>query len=131
MTDPTPVILAGNQALALLRSLAQWGPTTTVIVHGGCVFEFKGPFPPGEPGAGYYNLAGTFPGFHGHIRLEAITAIALEEKQHRGRDSFAFVFSNAAGDTLFKVFLGRDAAGEVFPDQLERFRTIRDSLQID
>jgi putative heme utilization carrier protein HutX len=123
--------LAANQAEPLLRALAQWGPTTTVVVHGGCVFEFKGPFPPGEVGEGYYNLTGAIPGFHGHIRLDVIETIGFQEKQHRGQDSYAFVFKDAQGAALFKVFLGRDAMGAVYPDQIEKFHILRDSLSIN
>ena len=119
---------AASNAESLLRALAQWGPTTTVVQHGGCVFEFKGPFPPGAVGEGYYNLAGATPGFHGHIRLDVIDSIGFQERQHRGRDSYAFVFTDAQGEPVFKVFLGRDHAGEVYPDQIKKFHSIRDGL---
>ena len=130
MTSQDITGMAGSQAESLLRELATWGPTTTVIVHGGCVFEFKGPFPSGEPGEGYYNLEGTYPGFHGHIRLDAIAAIGFQEKLHRGRDSYAFTFTSAGGDTLLKVFLGRDADGEIDKQQLAKFRHIRDTRTV-
>tara|TARA_R110002072_G_scaffold23437_7_gene81158 strand:- start:4272 stop:4685 length:414 start_codon:yes stop_codon:yes gene_type:complete len=123
--------LVADQAEALLRDLADWGTTTTVVQHGGCVFEFKGPFPPGAPGMGYYNLEGELPGFHGHIRLDAIACIGFQEKQHRGRDSYAFVFQGVQGEVLFKVFLGRSSDGSVYPEQIERFHAIRDSLSVD
>lgn len=131
MTVDAKNALAGSQAEALLRALAQWGPTTTIVQHGGCVFEFKGPFPPGAVGEGYYNLAGATPGFHGHIRLDAIERIAFQERQHRGRDSYAFVFEDAGQVVLFKVFLGRDSTGAVYPEQLRKFHSIRDGLSVD
>ncbi len=52
------VATSGSEAEALLREVATWGKTTTVILHGGCVFEFKGTFPAGNLGMGYYNLDG-------------------------------------------------------------------------
>ena len=116
--------LAGSEAENLLRSLSQWGPTTTVVLHGGCVFEFKGPFPDGSVGEGYYNLTGSDWGFHGHIRLDAVHSIGFQQRQHRGRDSYAFVFLNKQGETLFKVFLGRDPSGCVYPDQIRKFQQI-------
>jgi putative heme utilization carrier protein HutX len=122
--------LPGSDALGLLQELASWGNTTTIILRGGCVFEFKGPFPAGSMAEGYYNLDGPVPGFHGHIRLEAIESIGLQQRPHRGRDSYAFTFDNAAGENLFKVFLGRDQAGEVIPAQLRAFQAIRDNLLI-
>ena len=63
--------LPGHQAEALMVELARWGNLTTIVLHGGCVFEFKGPFPEGATAEGYYNLTGPVPGFHGHIRLDA------------------------------------------------------------
>lgn len=126
MPDHVPHTLAADDAESLLRELASWGPTTTIVLHGGCVFEFKGVFPSGHVAEGYYNLEGGIPGFHGHIRLGEIAAIGFQEKQHRGRDSYAFTFENANGENLFKVFLGRSAAGEVYAEQIERFQYIRD-----
>jgi putative heme utilization carrier protein HutX len=130
MRNETAPAMPGVEAKALLRVLATWGATTTVILHGGCVFEFKGVFPPGEVGQGYYNLDGPTPGFHGHLRLDAIASIGFQEKQHRGRDSYAFTFDNADGENLFKVFLGRDEVGQVFREQIERFQTIRERLRV-
>mgnify|MGYP000285770774 CR=1 FL=1 len=123
--------LSASQAEPLLRLLVDWGPTTTVVQHGGCVFEFKGVFPPGAVAEGYYNLNGATPGFHGHIRLDAIAAIAFQQRQHRGRDSYAFVFKNGEGESLFKVFLGRDQAGAVYPDQIDQFNAMCDRLSVD
>ncbi len=122
--------LPGSEAEALLRDLTSWGPTTTIVLHGGCVFEFKGDFPAGEIAEGYYNLDGPTPGFHGHLRLDAIESIGFQQRRHRGRDSYAFTFDNAAGENLFKVFLGRDEAGEIFPRQIEKFEQIRDAGRV-
>lgn len=130
MSDEQAADLAGSEAEALLRAVATWGATTTVILHGGCVFEFKGAFPSGEVGQGYYNLDGPIPGFHGHIRLDAIASIGFQDKLHRGRASYAFTFDNAQGENLFKVFLGRDETGEIFPRQIEKFQSIRDRLSV-
>ena len=119
------VSLPGAQAPVLLEELAQWGNTTTIVLHGDCVFEFKGCFPPGSISGDYYNLDGPVPGLHGHIRLEAIDRIGFQDRPHRGRDSYAFTFDNARGENVFKVFLGRDQSGEILPAQLEKFQEIR------
>lgn len=123
--------LPGSQAEALLRELSTWRPTTTIIIHCGCVFEFKGPFPPGTIAEGYYNLEGTLPGFHGHIRLDVIDHIGFQQQPHRGRESYAFVFTNFQGEKLFKVFLGRDNNGQIFPEQIDKFHTIRERLAVN
>lgn len=121
--------LTAETALPLLRKLSTIGDTTTVILHGGCVFEFKGPFPAGEVAEGFYNLDGPVPGFHGHLRLDAMARIRFQDRPHRGRASYAFVFEDAAGKSLFKVFLGRDDSGEIYPEQLNFFNKLRERGQ--
>ena len=122
--------LDGQQAEALLCALATWGNTTTVIIQGGCVFEFKGCFPAGVIGEGFYNLTGTMPGFHGHIRLDVIQKITLQDKSHRGRQSYAFDFKGPDELTIFKVFIGRDDSGALLPEQVEAFKRIQRTLSI-
>lgn len=121
-------VLAGEQAESLLRELATWGNTTTIVIHGGCVFEFKGPFPEGSIAQGYYNLSGPVPGFHGHLNLDAIAHIAFQDKLHRGRQSYAFNFQDKEGQNIFKVFLGRDEDGELIQEQVDAFKKIQSSL---
>ena len=123
-------MLPGDQAEALLGELATWSRTTTIILHGGCVFEFKGRFPRGEMGQGFYNLDSQGEGFEGHINLELISQIRFQDKTHRGKTSFAFVFENRNGECLFKVFLGRDEQGNLYPEQLARFTQIRDQSSL-
>lgn len=123
-------VLAGEQAEVLMRKLATWGNTTTIVIHGGCVFEFKGPFPEGSIAQGYYNLDGPVPGFHGHINLDAIKQIAFQDKLHRGRQSYAFVFQDKDGSNIFKVFLGRDEQGELIPMQVDAFKKIQAELTV-
>ena len=129
MTQPEHS-LPGSMAKPLMQLLATWENTTTIVLHGGCVFEFKGPFPSGEEGEGYFNLDGPIPGFHGHIRLDAIDHIYLQSRQHRGRDSHAFCFQDRSGDNIFKVFLGRDSDGQLLEAQRQTYLTIRDTLTL-
>ncbi|RTE66311.1 heme utilization cystosolic carrier protein HutX [Amphritea opalescens] len=123
--------LAGDQAEALLRELANWGHTTTIILHGGCVFEFKGCFPEGSIGHGYYNLDGPIPGLHGHIDLAAIHHIDFQDKPHRGRQSYAFNFQDQNNQNIFKVFLGRQEDGELIAEQVTRFKAIQQQLRLN
>ncbi|MFT7374216.1 MAG: putative heme utilization carrier protein HutX [Oleiphilaceae bacterium] len=122
--------IAGKNAEALLCALATWGNTTTIILHGGCVFEFKGDFPKGAIAEGFYNLAGTLPGFHGHIRLEAIFEIALQDKKHRGRQSYAFDFQDDKNKSIFKIFIGRNTSGELISEQVDAFKRIQNNVNI-
>ena len=128
--DESVDVLRGDQAEALLRRLSTWGNTTTIIIHGGCVFEFKGAFPEGTIGEGFYNLDGPVPGFHGHIRLDVIDHICFQNKQHRGRQSYAFNFQDKDKNNIFKVFLGRDNQGELLEEQVESFKRIQRTLEV-
>lgn len=130
MTDMESRCLPASQVRPLLEELPRWGNITTIVIHEGCVFEFKGPFPPGAVSEGYYNLSGPLPGFHGHIRLDRIAAVRFQARPHRGRASYAFVFEAAGGAVIFKVFLGRDDAGELLPAQVERFHEIVEQLAV-
>lgn len=125
----TAVTISGKDSLALLEELTTWGDLTTIILHGGSVFEFKGPFPQGVSAEGYYNLKGpgkgSAAGFEGHLNLQKIDTIQCLEKQHRGRDSYAFVFLDQQGSAIFKVFLGRDAEGNIYENQLAAFKAIQ------
>jgi putative heme utilization carrier protein HutX len=123
-------LLPGKLTLPLLERLPSLGDITCVILHGGCVFEFSGPFPSGTIASGYYNLNGSKPGFHGHLSLDAMTRVRFQDRPHRGRASYAFVFEDAKGRCLFKVFLGRDSKGEVYASQLQFFQELRATHQI-
>ncbi len=120
--------IPAHSAEALLRDIAQWGNTTTIIIHGGCVFEFKGCFPRGQSVEGFYNLKGES-GFEGHLNLAKVSAIELQSKIHRGRESHAFVFVNNIQEVMFKIFLGREADGELIASQLEKFNLIKQQYQ--
>ncbi|MEZ5539951.1 MAG: heme utilization cystosolic carrier protein HutX [Pseudomonadales bacterium] len=123
MSEAT-VQLAGSQALDLLQQISTWGNTTTIILHGGSVFEFKGDFPTGTMAEGFYNLKGNG-GFEGHLNLESVQSIQFQSKNHRGRESHALVFVDKNNDTIFKIFLGRDAEGNLLQHQLEKFEQLR------
>ena len=123
--NPVPVGLPGASALGVLRELQQWGNVVTIVLHGGSVFEFKGPFPKGEESRGYYNLDGPIPGFHGHLKLSAIDYIGFQERPHAGRPAYALTFNSLSHGNIFKVFLGRDTNGEVCGEQLQRFAALK------
>lgn len=114
----------------LLKEFSTWSNTTTVVIHGQCVFEFKGRFPEGQFGHGYYNLKSEGKGLEGHLRLDAIKQVTLQTKPHRGRNSYAFVFRDVDNQPIFKVFLGRDTSGEVINEQLIAFERLKNELQL-
>ena len=123
------VFIEGEKAQIVLESVSAWGNVTTIILHGGSVFEFKGPFPKGTLAEGFYNLRGAgegaSAGFEGHINLSLVTRIDFQERQHRGRDSYALVFNNKDNQPIFKIFVGRDNQGDLIASQLDAFHALK------
>lgn len=117
------VVLSDFDVESLLTELPEWGKVTVIIIHAGSVFEFKGSFPQGFKAHGYYNLDSQGDGFEGHLNVDKIATVELQSKLHRGRPSYAFVFKTEK-EAMFKVFLGRDANGEILPEQLEKFNAL-------
>lgn len=117
-------ILPGTDAETLLMRISTWGNTTTIVQHGGSVFEFKGHFPAGTTAEGYYNLKGDT-GFEGHLKLDNVSEIHLQSRTHRGRDSHAFVFLDGDNNVIFKIFLGRDSEGKLLLNQVREFEQIK------
>lgn len=129
MSNEPANLMPGTEARALLEEIATWSWVTTIVIHGGSVFEFKGPFPKGTEGHGFYNLDGEMPGFHGHLNLERVSHICFQDKPHRGRESYAFVFEDADNEAIFKVFLGREQSGELIDSQTQRFKQLQAQYQ--
>ena len=130
MPDQPSNTLPSNQIVPLLETLSTWKNTTTIIIHEACVFEFKGVFPPGSIAQGYYNLNSQGIGFEGHLKLDALCDVYFQRGQHRGKSSYAFVFRNSEQKAIFKVFLGRDSAGELHQEQIEKFEQFALNLSI-
>lgn len=123
--DGKSPVIPGARAQAILEALPSWGDVVTIVLHGACVFEYKGPFPPGAVGRGYYNLQGTHPGFEGHIKLDAIDHIAFQDRPHAGRIAHALTFNDREGRNIFKVFLGREGDGSIRANQLAAYEQLR------
>ena len=65
-------IMPGQNAQQLLEQISDWGSMTTIIIHGGSVFEFTGAFPKATVAEGFYNLKADGNGFQGHLNLQKI-----------------------------------------------------------
>lgn len=128
MNDQAEVSMPGDKAQQLLETVSQWQNTTTIILHGGSVFEFKGVFPPGKLAHGFYNLKGES-GFEGHLNLEKVKHIKFQSKLHRGQESHAFVFIDHDNECIFKIFLGRDDKGTLHPSQKEQYLAYQQQYQ--
>lgn len=131
--EPTAIpasMIPGQYAARLLEQLPHWGSVTTIVIHGGSVFEYTGLFPNGTQAEGFFNLKADGNGFHGHLNLQKVEQISFQTKPHRGRESYAFVFEEANGDVIFKVFLGRDEKGELIASQRETFYQLMQQYQL-
>ncbi len=113
--------MPGHRAQDLLEQLSEWGSMTTIVIHGGSIFEFTGLFPKATVAEGFYNLKANGSGFHGHLNLQKIEKISFQTKPHRGKESYAFVFEDANSEVIFKVFLGRDEEGNLISSQRDNF----------
>lgn len=126
LPEEMAVMAHGSWAQSLLEELTGWGPLTTIVESEGSIFEFKGAFPAGKPGHGYFNLyskEGT--GLHGHLLLSQVSHIALLAKPFMGKASYSLQFFAANGRTMFKVYLGRDKLRQLLPEQVALFEQLR------
>ena len=118
--------LPGIHGQTILEQVAEWGRVTTIMEVAGSVFEVKASLPKGRVGYGYYNLFGEPGQLHGHLKLDAIANISLQSKPHRGNEAYAIVFYGTDGDCIFKIYLGRDEQGTLFPEQVVAFNALKE-----
>ena len=124
------VVLPGALAQTLLEQIASWGKVTTIVEVAGSIFEVKAPLPLGRAGYGYYNLFGAPGELHGHLKLDAIAHISLQSKPHRGKEAHAVVFYDEQGHCIFKIYLGRDEQGDLFPEQVKQFNALKELANV-
>ncbi|MGL6313667.1 heme utilization cystosolic carrier protein HutX [Vibrio sp. WXL103] len=119
----------GEHAEWILTQLTEWGNLTTITNSFGSIFEFKGPFPKGKSAHGYYNIMGRA-GLHGHLKLDVMTDIAFVSKLFHGTQTHHIAFFNQDGNCVFRVYLGRDKARNLIPEQVEAFNSMKKELSI-
>ena len=120
-------LFSAERAVEILTEISQWGNFTTIIEKEGSIFEIKDRFPTGMVGRGYYNLnmkeeEGSL---HGHLKLDNLAHIAFVSLPFRGKESYNIAFIADNGQTIFKVYLGRDEQRQLFPNQVEKFKQFR------
>ena len=118
---------AGNEFVAAMQDVAQWGEVTLIVHTDDAIFEFTGAIPSGEIGRGYFNLMQP-KGLHGHFRHERCGGIAFVERPFMGKSSAFIAFLNVEGGIMFKVFVGRDETRALRGDQLQRFHALSDRV---
>ncbi|EDM69133.1 MAG: heme utilization cystosolic carrier protein HutX [Moritella sp.] len=117
-------MLPAEQAQRLLTDIADWGNVTCIIEVSGFVFEVKAPLPKGKNAYGYYNLSHDSDGLQGHLKLDNLSAMALLTRKVRGKLSYYVQFFDHKGNSVFKIYLGRDKDGQVIPAQITRFNAL-------
>lgn len=117
-------VFDGARTEEILTAISQWGTFTTIIEKEGCIFEIKDRFPSGIIGRGYYNLnmKENEGAIQGHLKLDNIAKIAFVGLPFRGKESYNIAFISHSGQTIFKVYLGRDEQRQLFPEQVEKFK---------
>ena len=114
---------AGAHFVEAIEDIASWGDVIIIIHTRDAIFEVEGPMPKGTLGQGFYNLKGG-QALSGHLRPERCTDIVFLSRPFMGTPTRSVQFFNAAGEAIFKIFVGRDAARQLKPDQMERFEQL-------
>ena len=119
------VLIGPERFEALWQELATWGEVLFIVHTPDIVLECEGSLPIGSFGHGYYNIHGDSP-IGGHIKAENCRAIYLVDRSTaQGRRACSVQFFNGSGEVMFKVFVRRDAARALLPDQLARFEALK------
>lgn len=120
-------LFPAERAEEILQAVSKWGIFTTIIEKEGSIFEIKDRFPTGMIGRGYYNLnmKDDEGAIHGHLKLDNISDIAFVSLPFRGKESYNIAFISPSGQTIFKIYLGRDEQRQLFPEQVEHFKTFK------
>jgi putative heme utilization carrier protein HutX len=117
-------IAKGSSFADILADVTTWGEILFIVHTPDIVLECQGALPPGSYARGYFNLHGDSP-IGGHIRAENCRAIAFVSRPFMGRDSASIQFFNEAGEAMFKIFVRRNSARELIPEQLQKFEALR------
>ena len=117
----------GSRIVEILQAVAAWDEAVTFIAHTpDAIVEVTGKLPGGKVGRGFYNFdhPETDGGVHGHIYYENCAAIYLLERPFMGKDTCSLNFINRNGGAMFKIFVGRDEAGELKQNQIQAMRAL-------
>ena len=117
----------GTRILDILQTIATWEhPVTTIIHTPDIIAEISVRLPGGRVARGYYNFDKNpdGSGIHGHLRHEHCAAIYRVERPFMGKDTVSLNFVNRNGGAMFKIFVGRDEAGELKQNQIQAMRAL-------
>lgn len=117
--------IEGHHFVDVLSDISDWGSVMFICHSKDAIIEFSGPVPKGEFGHGMYNLRGGAGGLSGHLRPENCNVILLVSRTFMGMETLSVQFFNADGETIFKIYVGRDEQRQLKADQIERFARLK------
>jgi putative heme utilization carrier protein HutX len=116
-------VVDGEAFAGIMQEITSWGEILFLIHNADIVLECTGTLPPGTVGHGYFNIHGDSP-IGGHIKADNCKAIAFIVRGLK-RVGMSVQFYNAAGEAMFKIFVRRDAARELVPEQVAKFEALK------
>ncbi|MCX8641793.1 MULTISPECIES: heme utilization cystosolic carrier protein HutX [unclassified Gilliamella] len=116
-------IVDGDHFDAIWDEVTTWGDVMFLIHTGDIIAEISGELPPGTHSQKYFNLRHQ-KGLSGHIKAEHCQYIAFIERKFMKMSTASMIFLNHLGQSMFKIFVGRDENHQLKADQLEKFRAL-------
>jgi putative heme utilization carrier protein HutX len=126
LPEGSAVIAPKESFLDIWNELTTWGIVLFLVHTEDVVAEIDGELPVGSEGHGWFNIHGDSP-IGGHIKKDNCASITFVDRAFHGRRSCSIWFMNAKGAPMFKVFVKRNEARELLPEQLAKFEALRAS----
>jgi putative heme utilization carrier protein HutX len=126
LPEGSAVIAPKESFLDIWNELTTWGIVLFLVHTEDVVAEIDGELPVGSEGHGWFNFHGDSP-IGGHFKKDNCASITFVDRAFHGRRSCSIWFMNAKGAPMFKVFVKRDEARELLPEQLAKFDALRAS----
>lgn len=123
------ITIDGHRFTEIMLEITAWGEVMFIVNTEDLVLEAKGVVPEGAMGHGYYNLHGKPIG--GHLKADNCVSISFVSRKLFSNDTHSVQFYNRDGGCMFKIYLGRDENRQLIPEQVVKFKTLRDRMASD
>jgi putative heme utilization carrier protein HutX len=127
LPDHCRVSVPGGAFEEVMADLTTWGDVTFLVHTRDLILECQGSVPPGKVARGFFNLQG-HGAIGGHLRYGNCAAIHFVKRPFMKMDTCSITFFNDVGESMFKVYVGRDEERKMRPEQIARFDALRDRL---
>lgn len=124
---PDAKIVDGSNFDTIWEEVTTWGDVLFLIHTGDIIAEISGELPPGTHSQKYFNLRHQ-KGLSGHIKAEHCQYIAFIERKFMKMSTASIIFLNHLGQSMFKIFVGRDEKHQLKAEQLEKFRALANKI---